>query len=132
MACEELKYFQDAFLESYLQTALWAAPEDDQGRTLDRRFANRRNVFTKAAVAQARRVCDSFVRNNWELLQQAMDETGVQAAGLAHDFYLTQNRHGAGFWDGDYPEELGRALTAASHRYPEMTAWAFGRWVEWL
>lgn len=132
MACEELKYFLDTFLQSYLETALWAAPEDDQGRTLDRRFAGRRNVFTKDAIAEARRVCDSFVRNNWELLQQAMDETGVQAAGLAHDFYLTQNRHGVGFWDGDYPEALGEALTAASRRYPEMTAWAFGRWVDWL
>jgi hypothetical protein len=29
-----------------------------------------------------------------------------------HDFWLTRNGHGAGFWDGDYEEELGEKLTA--------------------
>lgn len=31
-----------------------------------------------------------------------------------HDFWLTRAGHGAGFWDGDLPEELGERLTQAS------------------
>lgn len=32
-----------------------------------------------------------------------------------HDFWLTRNHHGAGFWDGDYPESIGQSLTDAAH-----------------
>jgi len=30
---------------------------------------------------------------------------------IAYDFWLTRNGHGAGFWDGDYGDELGKTLT---------------------
>jgi hypothetical protein len=39
----------------------------------------------------------------------------LEAAG--HLFTLTRNRHGAGFWDGDYTPEAGRALTEGAHVY---------------
>lgn len=42
----------------------------------------------------------------------AVDRTGYGHVG--HDFWLTRNGHGAGFWDGDLPEALGRRLTQAS------------------
>jgi hypothetical protein len=35
-----------------------------------------------------------------------------------HDFWLTRNHHGAGFWDGDYPEH-GDTLTKKSHEFGE-------------
>jgi hypothetical protein len=38
---------------------------------------------------------------------------------VAHDFWLTRNHHGAGFWDGDYPEPLGKQLTELAHSYGE-------------
>jgi hypothetical protein len=37
-----------------------------------------------------------------------------------HDFWLTRNGHGAGFWDGDWPEEVGKRLTEASKKYGEV------------
>lgn len=36
---------------------------------------------------------------------------------VGHDFWLTRNGHGAGFWDGDYPDDLGRDLTKAAKVY---------------
>jgi len=36
----------------------------------------------------------------------------------AHDFWLTRNGHGAGFWDGDY--ENGDVLTALAKEFPEV------------
>lgn len=39
-----------------------------------------------------------------------------------HDFYLTRHGHGAGFWDGDWPEPAATALTEASKSYGE--TWA--------
>lgn len=38
-----------------------------------------------------------------------------QQAG--HDFWLTRNGHGAGFWDGDWPEPYAEMLTKASESY---------------
>jgi hypothetical protein len=39
-----------------------------------------------------------------------------------HDFWLTRNLHGAGFWDGDWPE-VGDKLTAISEQFGEL--WAY-------
>jgi hypothetical protein len=49
-------------------------------------------------------------------------EHGDEAIG--HDFWLTRNRHGAGFWDrhwreGDSGVAHGKALTDAAHPYGE-------------
>lgn len=38
---------------------------------------------------------------------------------IGHDLWLTQHGHGAGFWDGRWPEELGERLTEACKKLPE-------------
>jgi hypothetical protein len=43
-------------------------------------------------------------------------------AQIGHDFWLTRNRHGAGFWDrfaGGVGADYGRALTDTAHPYGE-------------
>jgi hypothetical protein len=37
-----------------------------------------------------------------------------------HDFALTRNGHGAGFWDGDWPEPAATELTKLSKEYGEV------------
>ena len=37
---------------------------------------------------------------------------------MAHDFWLTRNGHGTGFWDGDYPE-TGDRLTELAKKFGE-------------
>lgn len=44
--------------------------------------------------------------------------TNQQMAG--HDFLLTREGHGCGFWDGDWEEEFGRELTEACKKYGEV------------
>jgi len=41
----------------------------------------------------------------------------------AHDFVLTRNGHGAGFWDGDWEEKLGEELTSLSKKFGEFEAY---------
>lgn len=43
-----------------------------------------------------------------------------EAALAGHDFWLTRCRHGAGFWDGDWPEPAATILEAASKRAGEI------------
>jgi hypothetical protein len=53
----------------------------------------------------AKEDCDKFIKDNKEDVEDEDQEI------VAHDFWLTRNGHGAGFWDGDYEEEKGERLT---------------------
>jgi hypothetical protein len=49
-----------------------------------------------------------------------MTTRATRAAEMGgHDFLLTRNGHGCGFWDGDWPEEAGERLTAAAEKCGE-------------
>lgn len=48
------------------------------------------------------------------------DQDGDAWAYAAHDFILTRNHHGAGFWDGDWAEPWGERLTELAHSYGEL------------
>lgn len=52
---------------------------------------------------------------NAKLLARAGDE-----AQNGHDFWLTRNGHGVGFWDRGYDKEVGDALTKASESFGEV------------
>lgn len=41
-----------------------------------------------------------------------------------HDFWLTRNGHGAGFWDGDWAEPAATTLTNASKAFSEVNLYA--------
>lgn len=40
-----------------------------------------------------------------------------------HDFWLTRNGHGAGFWDRGMPDEIGEGLSDIAKGYGERNAW---------
>ena len=42
---------------------------------------------------------------------------GDEWSCAAHDFILTRNHHGAGFWDGDWHEPWGQRLTELAHSF---------------
>jgi hypothetical protein len=60
--------------------------------------------------------CACFELVNKALLDQAgtCDQNG-------HDFWLTRNYHGAGFWDRDYTLEVGEALTKAAEAFGQLS-----------
>ena len=100
------------FVNSYIETALWSSSDESDergGEPLDKNYGpsdiapeTRRAMFLDAA---------SFYKAN------LMDFGDPGQAG--HNFWLTRNRHGAGFWDGDYPEPEATRLTKASKAYGE-------------
>lgn len=96
-----------SFFLAYAQTALWSST-DEAGKALDRQF----NVldFSTAAAERMRADCTMFFVAN-------RDDIGNEFTRAGRDFWLTRNRHGAGFWDGDWPDEIGKRLTAAAHAY---------------
>jgi hypothetical protein len=106
-----------SFLDDYLACALWSstdifegAVDQVNGDPLDKHFDT--SNIAEESKQKAQKDCESF-------LQQ------VEAAGLelnedaGHDFWLTRNGHGAGFWDGDYEKEVGQKLTDIAKSFGE-------------
>lgn len=48
-----------------------------------------------------------------------LDASGLTDSQIGHDFWLTRNHHGAGFWDRGI-DEIGERLTEAAQIYPEV------------
>ena len=97
----------DTFTTSYLETALWSST-DDKDEPMDNRFSI--DNFTRKALLGAIDDCNGFRELAGELLQ------GIDVSQAGHDFWLTRNRHGAGFWDRGLGE-IGQKLTECAHSY---------------
>jgi len=41
----------------------------------------------------------------------------------AHDFVLTRNHHGSGFWDGGWHAPWGERLTELAHTFPQLESY---------
>jgi hypothetical protein len=113
-ACESL----DDFMAGYLAAAEWLMRDEmDSEGTGDCRDIERRG-WTRASLAEAESDCADFIDSNAADLDAYTAETGRGMESAGHDFFLTRNRHGAGFWDRGNGACL-RRLTDASHGYGE-------------
>lgn len=112
----------DKFTLGYLETSLWATlDENDLPLDQDHDLTD----FPGAELRRAADECRKFQEDNAELIERAL-EAGFShgpdygpEGHLGYDFFLTRNGHGAGFWDGDYPNDIGDLLTAAAKKFKE-------------
>jgi hypothetical protein len=100
------------FIDSYLETALWASTYPE-GEPLDEDFSVK--DFSREAITQAVQDCDRFLFEN----KADLDSVGTPEQH-GHDFWLTRNGHGAGFWDRGYGE-VGKRLSESARSYGPMT-----------
>ena len=111
----------EKFLRAYLITALWSSVDEDQN-PFDSNYSV--DDFSSEQKEKARKDCSKFIEENTQILADAI-ATGNVIAGpdfdeyerAAHDFWLTRNGHGAGFWDGDWPEPFAEQLTQAAEKF---------------
>ena len=95
------------FLSGYWGAVDFTASDSD-GEPID---ASARHELPAETVADMEETATDFLQAQWVWLHSCDD---LSDAG--HDFHLTRNRHGAGFWDGDWGE-LGDRLTEAAKVY---------------
>lgn len=77
-------------------------------------------------IAKAVEDCRQFQADMREDLDEATDEQKHRTdAYHGHDFWLTRNGHGAGFWDRGYSDELAERLTEAAHAWGNV-CWYLG------
>jgi hypothetical protein len=100
-----------AALDGYVECALWSELDDD-GEPLDAHHA--REAIHVDSLADMYADVLAFIRG---CLQERPDVFEGMAPGqIGHDFWLTRNHHGAGFWDRGLGER-GEWLTAMAHPY---------------
>ena len=112
------------FVRGYITCALWSSNDESDesgGVPLDSHFDQ--DDLTPACTKRMQDDCEDFMLANMAdlvLYTQQYAPTGEyevwECAG--HDFWLTRNHHGAGFWDRGL-RELGDRLTKAAHVYGE-------------
>jgi hypothetical protein len=111
----------EQFTRAYITAALWSS-SDDEGEPLSNQHDA--DDIAPETLATMRADCEAFITAHADLLaryakwRDYQEWTASELAG--HDFWLTRNRHGAGFWDRGLPEDLGTALTEAAHACGEV------------
>lgn len=101
----------DDMLQGYCECAVWSELDDD-GAALDERFSDA--DIDPDSRAKMREDVAAFARANVADLIEYV-ERGRSWSSAGHDFWLTRNGHGTGFWDRGLGE-LGNRLSKASGR----------------
>lgn len=96
----------EEILKHYLIAALWTGDLASEFDTED---------FEEDSIESSRKDIISFVEKAGTLLGE------LEPSQIGHDFWLTRNRHGVGFWDREYlPKEIKEKLTEICHLFDEV------------
>lgn len=126
---EALVATMDEFTKAYVISALWLGveykhgdPRSDSDRASDFEPDDIEPETLKEMISD----CADFLKANRATIDAAI-ATGEVVYGpdfgpmgrAGHDFWLTRNGHGAGFWDGDWPEPMADTLSEAARECGE-------------
>ena len=91
------------FERGYISAALWTfdenAPSGDY--SISGRIEELFPLIDQDTLQKIRNACNEFQEKHIDLLGQAGDDSQN-----GHDFWLSRNHHGAGFFDRDYDNEV--------------------------
>ena len=103
------------FIKSYIACALWSST-DDGGVPFDSKYE--KEDIEDDSLFLIVIDCYNFYRENhthWE------DKVGYDSSSAGHDFWLTRNGHGAGFWDREELSDwTGELLTDRAKAFGEV------------
>jgi hypothetical protein len=106
----------DQFTKAYIDCALWSSTDDN-----DEPLDAGNHELSNETITSMIQDCKSFQEDNETVLAYWYVECGESEDRAGHDFWLTRNGHGAGFWDrwnsATDEGKIGKALTDASHTY---------------
>ena len=126
----------DDFVHGYVTAMLWSSTDNsDESSGVEHLDANYGvEDIARESMKKIKRDCAKFMKANKNalnryvsMIQSTSNDPGDwEMAG--HDFWLTRNGHGTGFWDRDYLKPLpglashdpGEELTKASKKFGEV------------
>ena len=107
----------DHFILSYIEALLWSSHSD----VTDFDGLSYEDLSDEALLS-IKKDCEAFFEAHnglFTLGNCARAHSGSATEQAGHDFALTRNGHGAGFWDGDWEEPAASILTKASEKFGE-------------
>lgn len=111
--------FEEFFL-AYVEAALYISTDNSDesgGEPLDRNYD--RDDIAPDTLTKMRADCQKFWDENEHLLTIDHFKGSMPVTHGGTDFWMTRNRHGSGFWDGEWFEPAGKVLTDAAHKFGE-------------
>lgn len=113
----------ELFRDGYITCLLWAETDnstDQGGDPLDKNFDH--SNLTERAKVKIDADCKAFLDQAHELIDAAevTPPSCHRYEYAGHDFWLTRQGHGCGFWDGDWDEETGEKLTEMCKKMGEV------------
>ena len=112
----------DDFTVAYIECMLWSTNDESTPEVWGEPLGDNYGPadLSEECLSTIKSDCAKFQEENAEDITVWPDR-GISADEQAgHDFWLTRNGHGCGFWDGDWPEEEGNRLDKASQPYGEV------------
>ncbi len=113
----------DEFTHAYIEAALFTESAESPpsgGQPLDKNYGESDITDESLAVIDAQ--CEKFQQLYGDVIDAATCRQGQysnrEMAG--HDFWMTRNGHGVGFWDGDWsPQDLADQLDEGAKKFGE-------------
>lgn len=114
--------FVRAFISAYLTAALWSSAnigEHATAENLDGQY-KLRDIECKTYIDMVKDCC-SFIAQMLEVVGNVEELDRLDAAQCGHDFWLTRNGHGSGFWGRKELEAngFGEKLTELCKKFGE-------------
>jgi hypothetical protein len=110
----------DSFTQAYVDCALWSSSQYDENGENEIRLDEHDGEISPQTLNKMETDCEDFQEANAELLSRWYELGGTEERA-GHDFWLTRNGHGAGFWDRYYGDQegtkIGKQLSDAAKVY---------------
>lgn len=121
----------EQFTQAYIECALWSSNDEftpQGGEPLSNTYTV--NDLDHKLLKQMHDDCRAYLSENHLLIEYEIERQNNPLRPLTmghagHDFWLTRNGHGAGFWDGDWPH-YGDTLTEACKKFPQVDLYQGG------
>lgn len=102
----------DTIAHHYAIAALWSST-DDAGEPLDAQYTA--DDMAPESLEKMTADCEAFLLRAGDLIKAS----GLDHEQIGHDFWLTRNNHGTGFWDRGLGD-VGDQLTALCKSFGEV------------
>ena len=105
---------KDAITRGYFEAMVFTDFGGDSDIPDEAKFSQELVDSSRADLKEFERLLDDLG------LVDRVIESNMPLDHVGNDFWLTRNHHGAGFWDGDYPEDLEKAFMGIVKNFGEV------------
>lgn len=103
-------------VKQYAIAGLWASYDSDTGEYLDENYSY--EDITPETLEKMKEDVKKFIKENAKILKE-WGMSGMSESQIGHDFWLSRNGHGAGFFDRTdlCPKELCNKLQESARNF---------------